>query len=101
MKREIRNYLFMGLGFLVILLLIMWDLLSAINSILIRYNYFISQTNIQYETTYPDQEIFFFGTGLGKDEINLFKDVLMFMIISIIISMVVLKIVWSIKEARK
>ena len=91
----------MGLGFSGISLFIMWHLIFTINSILVSYGSFIQEINEKYDTTYPDNNIFFFGNGLGMRGLSIIIDILMVIIILILITMVILKLVWSIKENQK
>lgn len=96
MKREVQNYIFMGMGFIVILMIICWDLLMNINWLLLKYNGLITLLNTPVDATPRLKvKINFFGTGLYN--LNLLKDLTILFIVLIVITMIVLKIYWDIK----
>ena len=96
MKKQTRNYIFMGLGFLTILILIGWDLLSTINWLLLEYNQNIQLVNRIYDVEWNEIEIGIFGHGV-KD-ITFFIDFTLSLVIILIVVMVFLKIYWSVKH---
>lgn len=96
MKREVRNYIFMGMGFSVILTLILLDLLSTINSLLLKYNSRTQAVNRIFNVDWHEIEIRFFGYGMKN--IGFFVDLAIYSIIILIVVMVFLKIYWSVKH---
>ena len=93
MKREVQNYFFMGLGFLIIALFIMWDLFGNINYLLVQYNSLVSYTNSISNNQIAYEYVIFFGEGITN--VGFIYDGLLFVIIFLIIIMVFLKIKWS------
>ena len=94
MRREVRNYLFMGMGFSVILLLIMWDLLTTINYLLRQYNDLIYNYNYLVEDDVMPIYLNFFGSGVYSTKG--FMDIILTIVFIIVICMVYLKIKWSV-----
>jgi len=94
MRREVRNYLFMGMGFSVILLLIMWDLLTTINYLLRQYNDLIYNYNYLVEDDVMPIYLNFFGSGVYSTKG--FMDIILTIVFIIVICMVYFKIKWSV-----
>jgi len=99
MKREVRNYIFMGMGFSVILLLIMWDLLETINYLLRQHNDLIYAYNYLVEDDVQPIYLNFFGSGVYSTKG--FMDIIFLIVFILVISMVYLKIKWSITHENK
>jgi len=96
MKREVKNYIFIGLGFTIILLVILWDLLSTINWLIKSYNRIVFRAIILTNSTFNEMEIHIFGKGMT--DISLLMDIIIWSLIFIVIGMVILKLSWSVKE---
>lgn len=93
MNREYRNYIFVGLGCSAIVLIILLDLLGALNWLLTSYNHLVRSVNFTFGSTLSEREVFFFGNGLKS--LNLLVDILLYTIVSIIIIMVALALYFS------
>lgn len=98
MKREVRNYTIMGMGFCAILILIAWDLLTTINWILIEFNDRTQKINEKFEVDYKKIDIYFFGYGM--EDIGFFVDMTLFMAIILIVGMAFMAIYWSVKDGK-
>ena len=93
MSKRTQNYIFMAMGFGVIVLFISFHLIQTIGTVLQKYNNLVYQVNIGFNTTYSEMEIVFFGTGVKS--VNFLFDILMVFLVILVIIMVFLKVYWS------
>lgn len=99
MNREYRNYIFVALGSSIIILIILLDLLSTVNWLLLRYNNLIRYINRVDGSYLSEIELFYFGNGLKN--LNLLTDIILYSIVLIVIVMVVLVFYFSTDHFKK
>lgn len=98
MKKSVQNYIFMGIGCIIIVLFLLFHLMDTINSLMNNYNWIVRTINKRFNTTYSEQEIYFFGKGFSSFAFLI--DVIILVIIVLVAVMVFLKIYWSEKNER-
>ena len=96
MKKTVQNYIFIGIGFTVILLLISFHFIDAICNLTHNYNWLVRSANKLYNATYSEIDIYFFGVGFNS--FNFLMDVIMAVIIVLIAFMIFFKVKWSENE---
>jgi len=99
MKKTIQNYIFIGLGATIIILLLSFHFLDTIYILLNDYNSLVYSINKRFNTTYSENEVFFFGDSYNN--INLLVDMVLVIIIILISVMIFLKIYWYILEMKE
>lgn len=99
MNKTIQNYIFIGLGATVIILLLSFHLLDTIFELMNDYNSIVRHVNNRFNTTYSEMDVFFFGDSYNN--ICFLVDMVLTVIIILISVMIFLKIYWSIKELKK
>lgn len=95
-KKEIRNCIFMGIGFTTIFLIFLFHLVKTINTLLNGYNILIDRVNIKYNETMSHQTLLFFGESV--ESVNLLVDIIIILVVVFIGLMIFLKVYWSFKE---
>ena len=88
-----QNYIFMAMGFGVITLFVSFHLIQTIGIMLQNYNNLVYSVNNNFNATYSEMEIVFFGNGVKS--VNLLFDILIIFLVVLVIVMVFLKIYWS------
>ncbi len=96
MKKSVQNYIFIALGFTVILLLVSFHLLDALHRLMYEYNWMVEITNNLCNTTYSKKEIYFFGTGFNS--FNFLLDTIIAIMVVLVGFIVFLMIYWREKE---
>ena len=96
MKKTVQNYIFIGMGFTVILLFISFHLIDAICTLMYNYNWLVRSVNKLYDATYSEIDVNFFGVGFNS--FHFLKDIIVVVIIVLIAFMVFLKVKWSKNE---
>lgn len=97
-NREIRNYILITMGMIVIFLIFLFHLISPLNSLLSGYNHLVDHINTSYNATYSHRKLNFFGEGL--ESISFLIDIIIVAVIIIIGLMVYLSIYWSVKQNK-
>ena len=88
-----QNYIFIGMGFTIVLLFISFHLIDAICTLMYNYNWLVRSVNKSYDTTYSEIDVNFFGVSFNS--FNFLIDVIIVVIIVLIAFMVFLKVKWS------
>lgn len=99
MNKNIQNYIFIGLGATVVILLLSFHLLDVISGLLNNYNSIVYYVNKRFNTTYSESDVLFFGDSYN--DISFLVDIVLVIIIILISVIIFLKIYWSIKEDKK
>lgn len=97
-KREIRNYILIGLGSTVIILILLFHLIGTMNWLLNGYNFLVDHINTKYNETMEHRSLIFFGERMKS--ISLLVDIIIVFIILIVSLIVYLAIKWSLKEVK-
>jgi len=96
MKREVQNYIFLTIGFGIILLFFIQHMLIPLNLSLTSYNELVEWVNGEFDRNLRKKEVWFFGDNFHS--INFLIDIIMLIIILLICLLVFLKIYWSVKN---
>lgn len=82
MKREVRNYISITLGFTILFLMWLFHLLSPIAKLLYKYNHLVDYINKTFDTGYSHTSVMFFGTEM--ENITILIDTIMVAIVVIV-----------------
>jgi len=96
MKKTVQNYIFISIGFTVILLFLSFHLVDSVNSLMHQYNWIARSSNMLFNTTYSEKTVDFFGVGFN--DLNLLVDIIIVIVILLVVVMIFLKIYWSEKD---
>ena len=96
MKREVQNYIFLAIGFGIILLFFIQHLLIPLNHYLTSYNKLVEWVNGEFYTNLGKKEAWFFGDNFQSFVFLI--DIIMVIIVLLICLLVFLKIYWSVKN---
>lgn len=95
-SREVRNYIIIGMGMVVIFLIFLFHLIAPLNSLLTSYNRLTDYINTTYNETRAHRSLVFFGESV--ESISLLVDIIIVLAIILIGLIVYLSIRWSVKH---